>query len=68
MLAVVAAVMLAACAPQLARHGSIARGTGADAPLSLCQRLAHVAAAALRYPDSMSAHRAASICGAARSL
>lgn len=63
-------LLLSACTPQqnvnLARYGSISRATGADVPLSLCGRLAHVASSVAGYNPDI--RRAGSICGAARGL
>lgn len=68
----VALLAVASCTPQtgretpeLARNGSISRGTGALVPLSLCQRGMRVVAAS-RVAPSLS--WVGNVCGAARGL
>lgn len=72
MLKVAALLLLAACTPttgretpELARTGSISRGTGAIVPLSLCYRGMQVAAAAGVSPEIA---RIGYVCSAARGL
>lgn len=74
-LAIAAILALTACAPttgretpELARHGSISRSTGAEVPLSLCQRGMRVAQAAAGYGGLGSLGRLGYVCGAARGL